>query len=160
MKEILGNYGLEEVYSPLGDQSKFVSPDFEVEFLYPEKGKGKNTGKVIDELKIIATPLRYLNFIQSNAVLIRYDGLSVRVPQPVVFVLMKYLLVKKRKKDQALKIAKDIKTAKEFEVFLLDSNCQEKFISYFKAMPGKWQKDILQVLEDNGSDLLPVLKRN
>jgi hypothetical protein len=36
-----------------------VSPDFEVEFLYPDKGRGNPEGKIIKAFKIIATPLRY-----------------------------------------------------------------------------------------------------
>lgn len=54
---ILEKYDLEEVRSPNGDNAKFVSPDFEVGFLYPMKGRGKRGGKIIKELGIIAKPL-------------------------------------------------------------------------------------------------------
>ena len=39
--ELLRKYDLEEEYSILDRLSKYVSPDFEVEFLYPDKGKRK-----------------------------------------------------------------------------------------------------------------------
>ena len=51
--------------------------------------------------------------------MMEYKQFSLRVPVPAVFVLMKYLLVKKRKQKDIDKIAKDISTAKEFEFFLL-----------------------------------------
>jgi len=95
--ELLRKYDLEEEYSILDRLSKYVSPDFEVEFLYPDKGRGSSEGKIIKAFKIIATPLRYMSFIQDNSKMMEYKQFSLRVPVPVVFVLMKYLLVKKRK---------------------------------------------------------------
>lgn len=55
---LLGKYGLEEDHSLLDGLSKFVSPVFEVEFLYPVKGRGTTRGKPIKSFKVIATPLR------------------------------------------------------------------------------------------------------
>jgi len=70
--ELLSKYDLEEEHSFLDGFSKFVSPDFEVEFLYPVKGRGTLEGKVIKAFKIIATPLRYMSFIQDNSKLMEY----------------------------------------------------------------------------------------
>lgn len=155
--ELLSKYDLEEQYSPRGDYSKFIGPDFEVEFLYPEKGRGEPTGKKISDLKIIATPLRYMNFIQDYAVTMEYKGHEVRVPEPTVFVLMKYLLTIKRKAEDKAKIAKDLSTAQDLEFFLLENDYQDDFIEQFNDMPKKWQKDLLKVLEENDSDLPEVL---
>jgi hypothetical protein len=68
-----------------------------VEFLYPVKGRGEPKGKIIKALKIVATPLRYVVFIQDNSQLMEYKSFQLRVPYPTVFVLMKYLLVIKEK---------------------------------------------------------------
>jgi len=86
---LLSKYDLEEEHSLLDGLSKFVSPDFQVEFLYPEKGKGSSQGKIIKVFSIIATPLRYMSFIQDNSKLMEYKQFSLRVPAPAVFVLMK-----------------------------------------------------------------------
>ena len=145
---LLRKYDLEEEYSSLDGLSKFVSPDFEVEFLYPAKGRGSSEGKVIKAFKIIATPLRYMSFIQDNSKMMTYKKFQLRVPDPAVFVLMKYLLVKKRKVEDADKIFKDISTAKELESFLLENGKKDDFIFYFKKMPKKWQSEILDYLED------------
>ena len=90
--------------------------------------------------------------------MMEYKQFSLRVPVPAVFVLMKYLLVKKRKQKDIDKIAKDISTAKEFEFFLLENGKQDDFIFYFKKMPKKWQKDLLKILKENESDLVEVFK--
>lgn len=156
--EILGKYELEEKYSPRGDYSKFVGPDFEVEFLYPEKGRGEPTGKKIPGQGIIATPLRYMHFIQDYSLLMQYKGLSVRVPEPTVFVLLKYLLTIKRKAGDTEKIAKDISTARDLEFFLLENDFEEDFIRFFNDMPQKWQQDLLKILEENESDLFDLLR--
>ncbi len=156
--EILSKYDLEESSSPWDSYSKFVSPDFEVEFLIPEKGRGESKGKPIKGLGITATPLRYMNFVQDHAELMDYKGFSVRVPKPTVFVLMKYLLVKKRKKTDLDKVAKDISTAKDLEFFLLENDWKDDFIFYYKDMPKKWRKDLLEILEANDSDLFKILK--
>ena len=42
--KLLRKYDLEESSSPWDSSSKFVSPDFEVEFLIPERGRGESKG--------------------------------------------------------------------------------------------------------------------
>ena len=155
---ILAKYDLEEVYSPRGEYSKFINPDFEVEFLYPMKGRGETAGKIIPDLQITATPLRYMLYIQDYCEMMSYRGISVRVPKPVVFVLMKYLLTKRRKPDQRAKIEKDIATAKDLEFFLLERGFQDEFVKQYNLMPGKWRKDLLMILKENKSDLTALFK--
>ncbi|RKX83139.1 MAG: hypothetical protein DRP58_09255 [Spirochaetes bacterium] len=155
---LLRKYDLEEEHSFLDGLSKFVSPDFEVEFLYPDNGRGNSKGKNIKDFSIIATPLRYMSFIQDNSELMEYKQFSLRVPLPVVFVLMKYLLVKKRKPGDAEKISKDISTAKDLEFFLLENGKQDDFLFYFKKMPEKWRKNLFKILTENESDLVEVFK--
>lgn len=156
---LLNTYGLVEVYSHLDGFSKFVSPDFEVEFLYPEKGRGLSNGKRIEGFGIIATPLRYMSFIQDNTQLMYYKKVQLRVPDPAVFVLMKYLLVKKRKPEAIAKIEKDIATAKELESFLLENGKKADFIIYLKKMPKKWQKDLFKILKENESALVGIFNK-
>ncbi len=158
ISSILKKYDLEQTFSPQGYFSKFVGDNFEVEFLYPEKGRGERGGKFIKELGITATPLRYLNYIQSNIEVMEYDSIPLKVPNPEAFVLMKYLLVTERSSKDTLKISKDIDTAKEFEFFLLEKQRGYEFIDHYKNMPKKWRKKIMMVLEENKSELLDLLK--
>lgn len=154
---ILAEYGMEEERSISGQFAKFVGVDMEVEFLFPDKGKGASGGVEVRDFGIIAQPLRYLHFIQDYSTMMEYQSIPVRVPEPVVFVLMKYLLTIKRTGSFESKIAKDISTARDLEFFLLENGAHQDFRKRFDLMPGKWQKDLMGVLEEHRSGLVDIL---
>jgi len=156
--EILEQHGLEILTDASGAKMKFVSPEIEVEFLYVEKGAGEGSSKRIKDLKIVATPLRYMHFIQSYSTTMHYKGIPVQVPMPEAFVLMKYLLTVERTGVYAEKIPKDIKTARDLEFFLLDQGAD--FKPYYDAMPKKWQKKLMNVLREHDSELVEILSKN
>ncbi len=58
-------------------------------------------------------------------------SIPVRVPEPVVFVLMKYLLTIKRTGSFESKITKDISTARDLEVFLMETGAGVDFRDRF-----------------------------
>jgi hypothetical protein len=153
---ILAKYDLEQVSSVTGGYSKFVSPDLEVEFLYPEKGSGESGGKIIRELGIVAMPLRYMFFIQSHTATMNYKGHAIRVPEPVTFVLMKYLLITKRKPGD-LKVEKDLSTAREMEAFLLANEAAQDFRDIYGQMPARWRDKLMLILKGHQSELLDIL---
>ncbi|MHA1128768.1 MAG: hypothetical protein ACTSRN_07450 [Alphaproteobacteria bacterium] len=70
---------------------------------------------------------------------------------------MKYLLTIKRTGSFESKIAKDISTASDLEFFLLDNGAHQDFRKRFDLMPGKWQKDLMEVLEKYRSGLVDIL---
>ena len=154
---ILAQFGMEEERSVSGQYAKFVGVDMEVEFLFPDKGRGASGGIRIPELGIVAQPLRYLHFIQDFSKTMDYQGIAVRVPEPEVYVLMKYLLTIKRTGAYRVKIAKDISTARELESFLLETGAHDVFRDRYRIMPGKWRNDLMRVLEENDSDLVQIL---
>ena len=82
----------------------------------------------------------------------------VRVPNPAVFLLMKYLLVKTRKPGEREKIEKDLSTAKDLEFFLIEKGLAGDIVHYYRAMPKRWKKDLVRVLEENKSELCELLK--
>jgi hypothetical protein len=154
---ILERYDMEVERSVSGQYAKFVGPDLEVEFLFPDKGRGVSGGIIVPELGIVAQPLRYLHFIQDFSVSMEYQAMPVRVPEPVVFVLMKYLLTTKRSGAYKKKIAKDVSTARELESFLLESGAQDDFRERFSLMSESWKKDLMNILREYGSDLVDIL---
>ena len=154
---ILEKYGLEEDFSLLSGLAKFVSSDIEVEFLIPDRGAGIRGGYTVDDLGIVAQPLRYLDFINDHAETMLFRGISVRVPEPVVFVLMKYLIIIKRTGQFAKKIPKDVETAKGLKEFLLEQGEQEAFRERYLAMPKGWQKTLRGILREYDQELLDIL---
>ncbi|KQC10517.1 MAG: hypothetical protein APR54_11925 [Candidatus Cloacimonas sp. SDB] len=156
--KLLEEYDFEEQFSLLGNHTKFVHPDLEIEFLIPDIGRKSDKSVLISEYKVTAQPLRYLYFIQDHTLKLNYSFVKLIVPEPTVFVLLKFLLTIKRK-DQ-IKIDKDIATAVELSEFLLKLPDQvEKFEKYFLEMPKIWRRKILNIIEDKSPELYEILSK-
>ncbi|MBC8415419.1 MAG: hypothetical protein H8E11_03215 [Candidatus Cloacimonetes bacterium] len=154
--KILKDFDFEEQFSLIGGYTKFVHPDLEIEFLIPEIGRSKNKAVLISEFKVTAQPLRYLYFIQNHILTINYNDIKIRVPEPTVFVLFKFLLTIKRKDSD--KIRKDLKTAVELTDFLMTKpNQVEKFRDIYSKMPKPWQKKLNQIISNHSPDLFAIL---
>ncbi len=138
---ILKSLGFEETFSLSNNFTKFSHVDFEIEFLIPELSRGYDKAVYIEELNVIAQPLRYLHFIQNHTMLMDFGIMKIQVPEPAAYVLMKYLLTIKRKDGN--RIAKDLRTANELTNFLLSKPEQRKnFRIMFAEMPQKIAKQI------------------
>ncbi|MEA2096273.1 MAG: GSU2403 family nucleotidyltransferase fold protein [Candidatus Cloacimonadota bacterium] len=156
--KLLEEFEFEEQFSLLGNHTKFVHPDLEIEFLIPELGKSRNRSVLIKEYKVTAQPLRYLYFIQDHTLEINYSFAKLIVPEPTVFVLLKFLLTVKRK--DVSKIQKDIATAVELSDFLLKKADQvEKFINIYAEMPKPWQRKLIKIVEENSPELFKILSK-
>lgn len=158
--ELLESHGLDILTDSSGQKVKFVSKEIEVEFLFVDQGRGMQGAKRIPELNITATPLRYMHFIQTYCTQMTYKGINVTVPEPEAFVLLKYLLTIERTGKYTAKIAKDIKTAKDLEFFLLDQGSGDKFVEYFTAMSKSWKKKLMPILREHDSELVPLFEAN
>jgi Nucleotidyltransferase len=156
--KLLGEFEFEEQFSLLGNHTKFVHPDLEVEFLIPEIGRKRNKSVMISEYKVTAQPLRYLYFIQDHTLKVNYSFVQLIVPEPTVFVLLKFLLTIKRKNKA--KVDKDISTAVELSDFLLKLPDQiEKFEKMYSEMPKTWQKKLLNIIEGKSPELFEILSK-
>lgn len=154
--KLLEEYNFQEQFSLLGNHTKFVHPDLEIEFLIPELGRRSDKSLLISEYKVTAQPLRYLYFIQNHTLKLNYSFVNLVVPEPTVFVLLKFLISMKRK-DQT-KINKDIATAVELSEFLVNLPDQvKKFERYFQEMPRKWRKKLLNITENKCPDLFEII---
>jgi hypothetical protein len=154
--ELLKEFDFEEQFSLLGNQTKLVHPDLEIEFLIPEIGRKKDSSVMIKEYNITAQPLRYLYFIQDHTIKVNYKNMNLMVPEPTVFVLLKFLITIKRKDKE--KIDKDIATAIELSDFLIKLPDQvEKFRRAFTEMPKSWQRKLLNIMKINIPELVEIL---
>lgn len=146
VEPLLGSLGFAIGSHPDGS-TYFTNGVFKVEFLTPEKGKGIEKAVYIKELKVSATPLRYLQMLCDQPVSIRIDDYTLSIPEPWVFAYHKILISKarkaasKREKDllQAVAILREIKKRpKELK----------KACSYLKTLPAPWVRQIKKQLED------------
>ena len=156
ISNILKRLNFEEEMSVMGGFSKFIHPELEVEFLIPELGRGRKTAYSVKELGISAQPLRYMNIFYDFKLITEYNNIRVCVPEPTAFVLMKFIISRKRK--DKLKIRKDIFTATQLTDYLLQFSDQQRlFLKVFDSMPKGWQKSLKQILAVHHPSLFKLL---
>ena len=156
VSKILNRLGFEREVSVIGEFSKFVHPELEVEFIIPELGRGRKTAYSIKELGISAQPLRYMNIFYDFKLITEYNNILVCVPEPAAFALMKFLISRKRK-DTA-KIKKDISTAIQLTDYLIQIPDQRRlYLKVYNKMPRGWQKNLTQILDVHYPSLIKLL---
>lgn len=143
---ILNKLGFDRKVSPLDGYEKYVHPDLEVEFLTPERGRGRERPYTIDKLHVNAQGLRYLDLIQSHVMETSFRRLLLNVPEPAVYVLHKFIVSDRRKKT--FKKEKDIETARQIGEYLLEyENQRKKMREIYLGMPEKWKKDLMKIVK-------------
>lgn len=124
---------------------KLEHPDLTIEFLVPEKGRGYYKPYWVSQLAINAQPLRYLNFLVQNTVVIDFHDLSIRLPHPAAYALHKFIIFKRRRK--ADKRDRDIEGALRVFRQLINNNEHIIIKQTFARMHTKWQKTVIRNLE-------------
>ncbi len=143
---LLQGLGFDKKLSLLDGYEKYVHPDLEVEFLTPEKGRGRDKPYTIDKLHINAQGLRYLDLVQAHILKTSYNGISINVPEPTAYVLHKFIVSDRRK--NSFKRDKDIETARQIGEYLLEQKKQRKKMQeIFEHMPDKWKRDLMRIVK-------------
>lgn len=143
---ILNKLGFDRKVSPLDGYEKYVHPDLEVEFLTPERGRGRERPYTIDKLHVNAQGLRYLDLIQSHVMETSFRRILLNVPEPAAYVLHKFIVSDRRKKT--FKKEKDIETARQIREYLLEhENQRKKMREIYLGMPAKWKKDLMKIVK-------------
>ncbi len=148
---------LRALLEPLGFQTAFNSDgsvylwssELKIEFLTVEIGRGSESAKEIKPLSLNAIPLRFMNILLKNPILIEEKGIKVSLPNPAAFGLHK-LLIAGRRKNPAKRL-KDLEQA----LLTLEVVANEKIINLYKPFPKPWKKNIITMLEKS-ADLLPL----
>lgn len=142
---ILNKLGFDRQVSPLDGYEKYVHPDLDVEFLTPERGRGREKPYTIDKLHVNAQGLRYLDLIQSHVMEISFRRILLNVPEPAAYVLHKFIVSGRRNKT--FKREKDIETARQIGEYLLEhENQRKKMREIYLGMPEKWKKDLMKIV--------------
>ncbi|MGD0822134.1 MAG: GSU2403 family nucleotidyltransferase fold protein [Desulfomonilia bacterium] len=150
VSRILERLGFDRNISMLDGYVKYVHPDLEVEFLTPERGKGRDKPYAIEKLHVDAQGLRYLDLLQGHVMRASYNGISINVPEPAAYVLHKFIISGRRTKS--FKREKDIETARQVGEYLLGHESQRRMLrDIYAGMPGRWRKELLRIIR-NASD--------
>ncbi len=139
--KLVEDLGFLEEYRGSQGFIRLKHPDLIIEFLVPEKGRGSDRPYSIPQLGINAQPLRYLNFITENTIVITSHGLNIRLPHPAAYALHKFIIFKRRIKID--KHDRDIEGALRVFQELIRSNKHKEIKQIFNKMHRKWQQTII-----------------
>lgn len=125
-------------------------PELLIEFLVAEQGRGTDKPYPIPQLGINAQPLRYLHFLQDNAIVLDFEGMKLRLPHPAAYALHKFIIFKRRSKPD--KQERDIEGALRVFRQLLKEKQEGAILEIFGRMPKKWQATVVKNLRSVGED--------
>jgi hypothetical protein len=114
---------------------------YAVEFLTPNRGSDRNTGKPAEMPALggaSATPLRYLDHLiyePIRSVVLHKGGIPVTVPSPQRFAVHKLIVAAQRKQNPA-KADKDILQAEQ----LIRASLAKRGLSLFEAWNDAWER--------------------
>ena len=137
--------GFLKVYRGSEGYIKLEHPDLSIEFLVPERGRDRGKPYPVPQLAVNAQPLRFLDFLINNTILIDAEGLHIRMPHPAAYALHKFIVFKRRQKKD--KHERDIEGALRVFRELIRHNHHSDIKLIFRRMHGKWQKKIIANLK-------------
>jgi len=131
-------------------------PELIIEFLVPEKGRGRDTPYPLPELGINAQALRFLDFLIDNTIKLKFDNLKLNLPHPAAFGLHKLIISSRRIKEE--KRIKERQEAIRILKILIKKGEEEKIIRLFEPMPRRWRTKVINALEkDEDKKIIDIL---
>ena len=115
MKAILEELNYVQSFSRNG-LVRYESKDLTVEFLVPELGRGIDKPIQVRGLNVSAVALRFLQMLAENPMVLSFDRMRIRVPDPIAYLFHKLIISDRRLKIE--KRIKDYRSAVELLVFL------------------------------------------
>ncbi len=125
------------------------SAEIKIEFLSPEKGPGTDKAFEIKKLSLKTTPLRFLDILSKDKVIVKEGNLDISIPSPLNFCLHKLLIAQRRKKEP--KKLNDIEQA----VYTLEAVDLEQFKNEYDKLFKKSKRYIMRSLEE-ARELIPL----
>lgn len=105
-----------------------------------------------------ATTLRFLSFLSENTIKVRVEDFDVSLPHPANFALHKLIIFQRRTKED--KAVKDRNTALEVLNALIRKGEKEVIRQVFASIPVKWQKKVINGLDESADrEIIEILKR-
>ena len=82
------------------DGSFFLrNAEMKIEFLSPEKGPGSEKAFNIEKLSLKTTPLRFLDMLLKDKIVVKEGNLNICIPSPLNFCIHKLLIAQRRRKE-------------------------------------------------------------
>jgi len=144
--ELLKDLGFVVGFTGSQGYIRLEHPQFIVEFLVPERGKGSDKPYSLPQLGLNAQALRFLEFLSQNTIRSKAGSIMITLPHPANFALHKLLVMRRRPKAE--RQAKDKEAAIRILNALIDSDQSDTIKNSFQAMPKRWQGIVKKQLTD------------
>jgi len=136
---------------------KLEHPDLLLEFLAPEKGKGRDSPVDLPKLGMNAVALRFLSFLSLKTIKVKVEDFHLTLPHPANFALHKLIIFQRRLKQE--KAVKDRNIAIEILNSLIEKGESSVIKQVFNSIPKKWQARVIKGLsKSEDKDILTVLE--
>ncbi len=136
----------------------FQHPELILEFLVPERGRGRSKPYPVTQLGINAQALRFMDLLAQDTIRTSFENIEVTIPHPANFSLQK-LIIAKRRKDQG-KSVKDRLQAVAVLKAIRETGKFESVIKLHRSIPKKWQQIVRQELIDlEEHEILELLEK-
>jgi hypothetical protein len=97
---ILEGFGFTPTHHGMSGLVVYDHPELRLEFLIPELGRGTSGPVKIPNLHVNAQGIRFLNFLSDHTIVVDYQGVKVRIPEPAAFALHKLIVSSRRTKKE------------------------------------------------------------
>jgi len=129
---------------------RLMHPEFFVEFLVQEKGKGIEKAVSLPKLGLNAQAHRFLDILYLDTITLSVKGTKIKLPHPACFVLHKILIFTRRPKKE--KREKDVKQINIMLDLLRKENKLNSLKKTFIKLHPKWKQKVINNLKLLGKD--------
>ncbi len=145
--EYLRELGFWEGFNPDGSMY-FSGFGMKIEFLAPERGRGRKRPPHIEPLGITPQLLRFMDLLLEESMVLKLGrGIKIKIPAPSSFLLHK-LIVSLRRQQEGKK-EKDIKQAVLVSHYVLaHKEEREKLVQMWNRFPVSWRKRVKRALKE------------
>lgn len=133
---------------------RFLHPELIVEFLVPERGRSTTKPFEVPKLGINAQPLRFLDLLLTDTIIVPFRAVNLRLPHPIRFALHKLLISCRRQSD---KDERDREQAVTVIRALEAKGDALRLRSVFANLPPKWKAQIAQAIRKVEQDDIAAL---
>lgn len=152
LPELLKSLGFIIDYRGKQGYIRLVHPEFFLEFLVPEKGRGREKAFPLHSLGLNAQALRFLDILYLKTVVVETRGVKVKLPHPACFVLHKIIVFTRRPEKD--KKAKEIEQIGRMLALLEDKKQLNTLKRYFRKLHPQWQKKVVNNLRKLNKDTI------
>lgn len=158
MADILAGLGFVTGFRGEKGYMVFQHPELMIEFLVPERGRGWDKPFDLPCFGVNAQPLRYLDMLLKDIVVVHFIGISLRLPHPARFALHKLIVAGRRR--SAPKAEKDRSEADKVLKALKSSGEWQSVEDCFGSLPKKWRRLIAgQAAKDDFKEIAVLVEK-